>query len=109
MAWPAISAPSALGEDLNFPQIRTEFESGTVQARPKWTRGRRTFNLSWSGMTEAHFILLQAAFLADQGLSFSWTHPTSAVVYVVRFQGDKVTGEVTTPGRRKVSLVLEEV
>jgi hypothetical protein len=109
MPWPSIANPDyPLTDEVNYPQIRTEFESGTVQSRPRWTRARRTFTLRWGAMTEAHYALLEAAFVADQGTTFSWTNPASSVTYTVRYKGDSLKGAVTMPGRRQVELILEE-
>lgn len=110
MPWPSISTPNyPLSEEVSYPQVKTEFESGTVQSRPKWTRERRKFTLQWSAMTEAHWALLEAAFIADQGTSFSWTNPASSVVYTVRYSEDSLKSSVTQPGRRSVQVALEEV
>lgn len=107
--WPAIANPIApLGEETHYPQIRTTFENGAVQSRTVWSRARRRWSLRWTSMTAAHWALLDAFFLANQGLTFNWTHPLSAVAYIVRFQDDGLKSEIITADRRSVELAIEE-
>ena len=108
-SWPSIAVPDyPLGEEVNFPQVRSEFESGAVQARPKWSRSRRVFALSWGAMTANDFGTLETFFLANQGLAITWTHPLTSVVYTVRFRDDALKGEVIRRDRRRVQVTLEE-
>lgn len=109
-AWPAIQAPSfPLGVELNYPQVRTPFENGAVQSRSVWSRARRTFSLSWSAMTAANLATLEAFFIANQGLTITWTHPSTAVAYTVRFKDDSLKSSLADGTRSTVSVVLEEV
>lgn len=108
--WPAIQKPNyPLGEDLRFPQVKTEFENGAVQQRPKWTNPKATFTLSWSAMTSADYATLRAFFIANQGLTVAWTHPDTGVGYVVRFGQDVLKSSIAIHDRRKVEITLEEV
>lgn len=107
--WPAIANPVApMGEEIVYPQVRTTFENGSVQSRSQWSRARRRFTLRWPAMSPAHWLLLDAFFLANQGLTFTWTHPVTATSYTVRFQDDALKSDVITMDRRSVELVLEE-
>lgn len=107
--WPAIAKPVApMGEDIVYPQVRTPFENGAVQSRSQWSRARRRFTLRWDAMSPADYLLLDAFFLANQGLTFTWTHPVSSTAYTVRFQEDALKSEVVTMDRRRVELILEE-
>jgi hypothetical protein len=108
MAWPTIQAPSfPLSEDVYKPQYKNEFEAGYVQSRPRATVSKRRWKLQWKAMKEAHWDLLAAAFIADQGNTFTWTHPVSGE-YTVRYVGDGVSSAIFANGLRQVSVDLEE-
>ena len=108
MSWPTIQAPTyPLQEEVFCPQIKQEFESGYVQSRPKATVSKRRWTLNWRVMPEADWNLLVAAFIADQGTVFSWTHPVSGT-YDVRYAADSLTSTITAPNLRTVSVALEE-
>jgi hypothetical protein len=109
-AWPAIQRPNyPLVEDLRFPQVKTEFENGAVQQRPKWTSPKATFSLSWAAMSATDYATLRAFFIANQGLSIAWTHPDTSVAYVVRFGQDSLKSSIAMHSLRKVEITLEEV
>ena len=85
--FPDITAPSyGLEEETYRPQIRTEFENGAVQSRPRFTGTKKRWpNLSWAVLEESEFQTLEAFFIANQGLTFTWTHPVTSAVYTCRF------------------------
>lgn len=108
--WPSIQRPNyPLSEDLRYPQVKTEFENGAVQQRPKWTKPKATFTLSWAAMSAADYATLRAFFIANQGLTVAWTHPDTASSYVVRFGQDSLKSSITMHSFRKVEITLEEV
>jgi hypothetical protein len=108
MTWPTIQAPSyPLEEGVYKPQIKNEFESGYVQSRPRATISKRRWRLQWRAMTEADWLLLSAAFAADSGNTFSWSHPASGE-YTVRYADDEIRSTAFTNGLRQVSVNLEE-
>jgi len=109
-AWPSIKAPDSLADDVKNPVVRTEYETGAVQTRVRFSTARSVFTLSWRSMTEADYQTLLTFFLANQALEITWTHPISAVSYTVRFQGDELKSEHLCNGFRKVGpVVLEQV
>lgn len=109
-AFPSIMAPSFPLDEATFkPQIRTEFEAGYVQSRPRCTRARSRFELTWKAMPEADLATLRTFFETYQGDNFDWTHPTSATTYDVRFSGDTLDAKLVFNGHYEVSLTLEEV
>jgi len=71
-------------------QIKTPFESGAGQSRPKHTKMRWTFTIGWDIITQAQYVTLYEFFRDNVGSSFNWTHPISAVVHVVRFADDEL-------------------
>jgi len=109
MSWPSIQAPSYPLEEIVFkPQIKSEFESGYVQSRPRATIAKRRFTLRWKAMSDAHFSSLCSAFTADVGSTFSWNHPATGSAYTVRYTSDSIESSVTVPGYRQVQLSIEE-
>jgi hypothetical protein len=107
MAWPTIANPSGCTETVKFPQVRTEFENGAVQSRPKWTAVKRAWHLSWGQMTAAHYALLAAHFATYQGTVFSWTHPLGTT-YSVRYSGDELQSDILTNTNRRLDVAIEE-
>jgi hypothetical protein len=110
MTWPAIAAPTfTTGGAIYRPQIRTEFEGNYVQSRPRATRATRRWTLVWNAMTEAHYQLLDAYFIANIGVTFSWTEPITTTSYTVRFSEDSLQWSHFNKGVRSVSLGLETI
>ena len=110
MAWPAIAVPSyTTGGEIYLPQVRTEFDGNYVQSRKKVTRETRKWGLHWNNMTNADFLLLEAAFIADQGNAFPWDEPVTGTVYSVRYGEDSLRWTHVEKGYRRVSVALEEV
>ena len=110
MAWPNIPAPSyTTGGETYLSQVRTEFEGGYAQSRKPNSRETRRWTLHWNNLEEAHFLALEAAFIADQGNEFSWTEPVRGIVYQVRYSEDSLRWSHTDKGFRQVSVGLEEV
>lgn len=108
--FPSITAPDyGLDERLYKPQVRQEFEAGYVQSRPRFTRARRRWSLSWSSLPEIEYQALAAFFTEHQGSAFEWEHPRTHVIHVCRFSGDELPGTISRPGRRSVQCLMEEV
>jgi hypothetical protein len=111
--WP-VSLPLpeyGLEEEFYQAQIRNDFEAGYVISRPRFTRGRRRWkNLGWLALSEANYEILLAFFTANQGGSFSWTHPASSVTYTCRFSGDNIMSQFHCVGWRKnIRCPIEQV
>lgn len=107
--WPSIAAPSFdFEEEVYLPQVRQEFEANYVASRPRATREIRRWTLRWSRMTEADFQTLEAFFIANQGLTFGWTHPVTSGSYTCRFSGNGLVSRLTRPGIRGVECAIEE-
>lgn len=88
--FPDIRAPSSIEETTSDPSIRTEFESGIVQTRARYTRLRRTWELTWAAITNSEYGVLRAFYVAQHGgsLIFEWHHPYENTNYSVRFKGE---------------------
>jgi hypothetical protein len=94
--------------EVYLPVVRTEFEGGYVQSRKQSSREREKWGLVWNNMTEAHFQLLKAAFIADQGNSFAWVEPVTDVSHQVKYSEDSLKWSHVEKGYRQVSVALEE-
>lgn len=77
-----------LDEQLADPTLRSEFEDGSQQTRPKHTRIRRTFSVEWNSLPDAEKQMLEDFYcnVAKAGaVAFNWTEPVSGKRYAVRF------------------------
>jgi hypothetical protein len=108
--WPStIPNPSfPLQHTLSIPQVRTPFEGGYVQSRRVFTRQRHTWRLAFEGFTDAHRTTLDNFFIANQGATFNWVHPTSAVTHKVRFSDDDLVWRLSDTSRWSVTINIEE-
>lgn len=111
--WPATLPKPEYGleEEYYKQQLRSEFEAGYVLSRPRYSRGRlRWKNLGWLLLSDANYATLLAFFVANQGGSFTWTHPGSSVTYTCRFSTDSITSQFHCTGWRKnVRCPIEQV
>jgi len=111
-AFPSIANPSrGLEEVVYLPKIKTEFENNYVQTRKTATRDRSKWTLVWNTLSETDYQSLLTFFKANQGLSFTWTHPVSLSVYTCVFSSDELKGKVGKyPNTREnVTLPIEEL
>jgi phage-related protein len=108
--WPSVQLPLSLDETPENPAIRTEFESGIVQTRAKFTRTRGTWGLSWANMRGADYRVLRDFYKQMKGgaLSFNWTHPRDGTAFEVRFKG-AFNAKHTAMDCWNVTLTLEQV
>ena len=108
--WPNIRLPSSLEESIPDPAIRSEFEDGTVQTRPRFTRMRRKWTLTWNNLRYADYAALRSFFDSKRGgsTSFSWTNPLDNGMHTVRFSGE-LTAKTTERDFLNISVKLEEV
>lgn len=70
------------------PTIRTEFENGYTQTRPRFTAIPKKWNLVYRNMSETDKGLLETfeTTTVNYGAdSFYWTNPRDSQTYVVRF------------------------
>lgn len=77
-----------LDEQLADPTLRSEFEDGSQQTRPKHTRIRRTFSVEWNSLPDGEKELLVDFYcntVKAGSEAFDWNDPVSGKQYVVRF------------------------
>jgi phage-related protein len=108
--YPDIQMPSGCEETTEDPSIRTEFESGIVQTRARFTRARRTWGLKWDYMKGADYRILRSFYDQMHGgaLSFMWPHPTEETLFDVRFKGE-IKGTSQSFDFWSVTVTLEQV
>lgn len=96
-------------ENTSFPTIRTESEAGYEITRRRALKARKTFDLSWSAMTDTDYQLLMTFFETYVGGSFTWTHPKTFVEYTVTFAEDEIEAQRINDSYVSVSIKLKEV
>lgn len=108
--YPNVQLPSGCNEVTLDPALRSEMESGIILTRPRYTRVRRTWQLTWANMRGADYRTLRNFYTQMRGgaLSFRWTHPREGKVFEVRFQG-QMNGGHTVMDCWSVDCTLEEV
>jgi len=67
--------------------IRSQFEAGYEQTRPRFTRMRKTFTLKYELMSSTDKEAVENFYIQQKGGagSFSWTHPLTNNTHTVRF------------------------
>ena len=110
MDWPNVQLPSGLDETTENPAISTEFGTGIVQTRARYTRMRRTWELTWANMRGADYRALRAFYGTVYGgsLPFDWMNVKDSATYNVRFKGE-LKARHTVMDFWYVSLTLEQV
>ncbi len=91
--------------------LRSPFEAGYVQARPKFTRIPATWpDITYRNMTATDKSTLETfeKTTVKQTDAFSWTHPQTSTVYSVRFSGP-VQYDLVRPGIWEFRFSLEEI
>jgi hypothetical protein len=83
-------SPQYFSQSISRPQLKSPFENGAVQSRPRATSSKILFSTGWDAITETEFQALVTFFDTYQGDTFNWTHPTTTTVYVVRFVDDRL-------------------
>lgn len=115
-AFPTLSrAPSyPLDPDGEVEDVimRSQAEAGYEQTRPRSTRARRNFGLSYQNIPDADIATLRAfeiTTLHNGADSFTWTHPLSGTTYAVRLAAPIRYAHTRASGFGDVSMNLREV
>ncbi len=99
-----------LNETRENNKISASMEAGYKVSRPRFTRTRRTFIVTYEGLTSTDKDTLDDFYEDDcnGGVSlFNWTHPESSVVYPVVF-AKQIAYSITSLNYYKATLELEE-
>lgn len=77
-----------LAETPEDAVIRSTMEDGTEKTRPRFTRNRFTFELTWESMEQGQKEIFENFFRTitkGGALAFNWIHPATKKKYLVRF------------------------
>jgi hypothetical protein len=77
-----------LGETGEDSVIRSSSEAGYETTRPRFTKNRKTFKLSYEGLVSSDKIALNTFYDTTCGSGsaiFTWIHPETSTSYNVRF------------------------
>ncbi|TCL76816.1 hypothetical protein EDC14_100198 [Hydrogenispora ethanolica] len=111
IVFPAIAAPVyPLTEEWEDVGIASSFEDGSEISRPRFTRSRGKWTLSWTALREADYQQLMT-FWRDtargKSMVFDWTHPVTGITYTVRF-AEKQPFKNIAPGLWSGEVTLRE-
>jgi len=88
-AFPTLSHPAEypLKETRVDQSLKSDMEKGYVITRPRFTRVRKRFHVTYNVLTQADKNTLDTFVDTVKGDAdiFTWTHPQSGTVYNVRF------------------------
>lgn len=89
--YPASPAPSrGTGDSDYLPLIQSESEFNYVKTRRKTTVSRKEFIYTYPNLTLVEYNILNAFFLANQGLEFTFIDPVTAISYTCVFSMDRI-------------------
>ena len=109
-SFPDIARPQyPLKEQTYLPKIRTEFENGVVQTRPRFTRSKKRFSLTWERLPVEDRQTLESFFVNTESDVFIWTHPISGTEYQCIFSDDELGGDWTELDDSNITLNIEEI
>jgi phage-related protein len=115
MTWLSLAkSPTTLDPDgeLEDAVLRTPFDAGYEQTRPKYTRMRRIWGVRYDELSNADVATLRTyeqTTLVNGANSFTWTHPLSGT-FTVRLAGPiKYVRSADKYGVADISFVLREV
>lgn len=99
--------PDGTKEDAT---VKSPYEGGYEQTRPRFTRVRRRWGLKYPKMSAADKQTLESFEGTVHGGadSFTWTHPVTSTSYTVRFEGTINYSNVHY-NKYDVEFVLKEV
>ena len=89
--------------------IRTPFDGGYSQSRPRSTRGREKFSLEWRFQSIADYVAFQATFNALAGSMFFMSHPLTHRVLLAMFSEESYRWKPLSATVISVTVMFEEV
>ena len=91
--------------------LRSNKDAGYEQTRRRYTRERKSYDLSWTAMRAADRNTIANFYdneTADGSLSFMWTHPIEGTTAEYRFTGP-IKESLSNPGLYEVSCQIKQV
>lgn len=117
MDFPTIQYPVyPLKENIPDHTWKGETDNETILTRPRFTKVKHSFTLTWDALPIADLVTLHSFYLnqARQGaLAFNWTYPPepgspyAGTVFAMRFDGDWEMS-LSDPGHYSGSIKLTE-
>jgi len=98
--------------ELDDAAVRSPFDAGYEQTRPKFTRARRTWGINYRNLPDADVAILRAfelVTLVNGSDSFTWVHPLTGDSYGVRLTAPIKYARTTAPGVADASFTIREV
>jgi len=89
--------------------IRTPFDGGYSQQRPRFTRGREKFTLEWRFQSVADFVTFKDLFLSYAGSMFFMSHPVTHLGMICTFSEDSFRWTPLKSDVISVTCLFEEV
>jgi len=115
MAFPTLTRkPSTLDPDgeLEDAVLRSPFDAGYVQSRPKYTRMRRSWGVRYTELPDADVATLRTyeqTTLVNGASPFDWTHPKLGFTVTVNIGRIKYSTSADKYGVADVSFTLTEI
>ncbi len=96
-------------ETLSIPLVTSETEGNYPKVRRRTTKAREKFDLKFDPLTVTEWAILKAFFETNQGLPFTFVHPTSLVSYTCVIMQDTLEKSFISSFIFKTALKIEEV
>jgi len=106
--FPDISKPTDLKQSLVKRRLISPMENGKQQSRAAETGPRYKWTWSHIALSAADLASLNAFFIANQGGTFTWDHPSTGTEYTVMFDCNEIVQDLIgkLPGYHKVAFKL---
>jgi phage-related protein len=93
----------------NKAVVRSSFDGGYEQTRPKHTRSVKEFELTFDVLTTAQMQELENFFISHQGDSFYFDDYLYASTHIVRFTEESLQFTQISPNDHSTTCMLKEV
>ena len=107
--YPTIKGPTKIDTTIEDGSIKSKFENGMVQARSKFTRVRKTFDLTYILPIADKNTLLAFYNTVRLAGEFDWINPDDGKTYTVRFKTPIKYDAAGANVVSNITLTLEEV
>ncbi len=114
--FPTLSSPPSYplspDGDLEDVVLRSPMEAGYEQRRPRSTRARRTYGISYHSLPDADIATLRTFekdTLVNGSAAFTWTHPVEGTSHTVALTAPIKYGRSGAPAAGDVNFTIREV
>lgn len=102
-------APNSFEEDYLMPLNSVSYSGGYEQSTAKSIRDLQVFYMTFASLKVSQAEEIRTFLKANKGLSFSFVHPLTLIVYEVAYKGENLKIKWESPLYRSTSIVLQEV